>query len=198
MDFNPHPFQERAIQDLIADPFHALFMEPGLGKTAIVLEAFTRLYEQLDVARALVIAPLRICYSTWPDEVAKWRQFNDLPTGPALWSLAQQESFIRQIVKLKYNGIYLCLWPHHPFVDFTVQGIRRRTATLLFGQKIPIDQNAVAIMLTNAKAAMQKDYVEKLSADYNTRMKRAAKRSAKKSRQKFARALTKQVRALGR
>jgi superfamily II DNA or RNA helicase len=78
MDFNPHPFQERAIQDLIADPFHALFMEPGLGKTAIVLEAFSRLYEALDVVRALVIAPLRVCYSTWPDEAAKWRQFNEL------------------------------------------------------------------------------------------------------------------------
>lgn len=78
MDFNPHPFQERAIQDLIADPFHALFMEPGLGKTAIVLDTFCRLYETLDVARALVIAPLRVCYSTWPDEARKWRQFREL------------------------------------------------------------------------------------------------------------------------
>ena len=67
-----------------------------------------------------------------------WRQFNDLATGPVLWSLEQQERFIRQIFKLKYNGIYLCLWPQHPFVDYEVQGIRRRTTTFLFGQKIPI------------------------------------------------------------
>ena len=38
-----------------------------------------------------------------------WRQFNDLPTGPAMWSLAQQQAFIRQIFKLKFNGIYLSL-----------------------------------------------------------------------------------------
>lgn len=34
-----------------------------------------------------------------------WRQFNDPPTGPCLWSLAQQEAFIRQIFKIKYNGV---------------------------------------------------------------------------------------------
>lgn len=78
VEFVPHPFQERAICDLIADPYHALFMEPGLGKTAIVLETFRRLREQLDVARLLVVAPLRVCYSTWPDEIQKWRQFRDL------------------------------------------------------------------------------------------------------------------------
>ena len=70
--FVPHPYQERAIQDLIADPRHALFMEPGLGKTAIVLETFRRLREACDVARMLVVAPLRVCYCTWPDEIAKW------------------------------------------------------------------------------------------------------------------------------
>ena len=72
-----------------------------------------------------------------------WRQFNDLPTGPALWTLAQQEAFIRQVFKLRFNGIYLCLWPQHPFVDYEVKGIRRQTATLLFGQKIPIDDDNI-------------------------------------------------------
>ena len=49
-----------------------------------------------------------------------WRQFNDLPIWPGLWSQAQQRAFIRQIFKLKYNGVYVCLWPHHPFVDFQI------------------------------------------------------------------------------
>ena len=72
-----------------------------------------------------------------------WRQFNDLPTGPAMWSLAQQQAFIRQIFKLKFNGIYLSLWPQHPFVDYEVRGIRRRSATFLFGQKIPIEADNI-------------------------------------------------------
>ena len=76
-------------------------------------------------------------------EIRSWRQFNDLPTGPVMWSLAQQESFINQIFKLKFNSIYFCLWPQHPFVDYEVQGIRRKSATLLFGQKIPIDDDTI-------------------------------------------------------
>ena len=67
-----------------------------------------------------------------------WRQFNDLPTSPGLWSLAQQRAFLRQVFKLKYNGIYVCLWPHHPFVDLEVDGVRRQTAAMLFGQHFPI------------------------------------------------------------
>jgi len=100
-----------------------------------------------------------------------WRQFNDLPTGPGLWSLAQQESFIRQIFKQKFNGIYLCLWPHHPFVDFAVKGIRRRTACLLFGQKIPIDEDNIgrrhlpdAPFLDNPELLGAETYEEKLAA----------------------------------
>ena len=99
-----------------------------------------------------------------------WRQFNDLPTGPGLWSLAQQESFIRQIFKQKFNGIYLCLWPHHPFVDFSVNGIQRRTACLLFGQQIPIDADNIgrqhlpdAPFLDNPEFLGAETYAEKLS-----------------------------------
>jgi len=76
-------------------------------------------------------------------KLRSWRQFNDLPTGPAMWSLQQQRLFIGQLFKLKFNGIYLCLWPHHPFVDYEVQGIRRQSACLLFGQKIPIDSENI-------------------------------------------------------
>ncbi len=74
-------YQDRAIEDLIADPFHGLFMEPGLGKTAIALEAFRRMHEACDVARMLVIAPLRVAYATWPQELAKWQEFRGLSMG---------------------------------------------------------------------------------------------------------------------
>ncbi len=76
-------------------------------------------------------------------KLRSWRQFNDLPTGPAMWSLAQQEAFIRQIFKLKFNSIYLCMWPQHPFVDYKVKGIRRQSGCLLFGQNIPIDDDTI-------------------------------------------------------
>ncbi len=76
-------------------------------------------------------------------EIRSWRQFNVLPTGPLMWTLQQQRSFIRQLFKLKFNGIYLCLWPHQPMVEYEVRGIRRQSAHMLFGQKIPIDDDTI-------------------------------------------------------
>lgn len=55
-----------------------LFLDPGLGKTAIALAAFKVLKRTGYVKRMLVIAPLRPCYSVWPAEIAKWANFADL------------------------------------------------------------------------------------------------------------------------
>ena len=77
---NLHGYQERAKNDLVYDPFHALLMDPGLGKTAITLSAFLELREQLDVVSMLVVAPLRVCLTVWPDEVQEWDQFRGLKT----------------------------------------------------------------------------------------------------------------------
>jgi hypothetical protein len=74
----PRPYMVRGFDDLVADPRHGLFEDPGLSKTATTLAAFIELQNQLDVQRLLVIAPLRVCYSTWPGEIAKWKQFNHL------------------------------------------------------------------------------------------------------------------------
>jgi SNF2 family DNA or RNA helicase len=56
----------------------ALLLDPGLGKTSIMLAAF-KLLRKLGMARRmLVIAPRRPMQSTWPGEVAKWADFEDL------------------------------------------------------------------------------------------------------------------------
>lgn len=100
-----------------------------------------------------------------------WRQFNDLPTGPVLWTLAQQKAFIGQVFKLKFNGIYLCLWPHHPGVDIRFKGIRRKDACVLFGQKIPVDHDTIGRehipegeFLNNPELAGAETFDEKLQA----------------------------------
>jgi hypothetical protein len=71
-------------------------------------------------------------------QVRSWRQWNDLPTGPSMWSAKQQKTFIRQIFKLKFNGIHLSLWPHQPIVHYECGGIKKTTGLLLFDQTFPI------------------------------------------------------------
>jgi SNF2 family DNA or RNA helicase len=56
----------------------ALFLDPGMGKTAIALAAFCVLKHHGRVDAMLVIAPIRPMYLTWPAEIKKWDQFAGL------------------------------------------------------------------------------------------------------------------------
>ena len=84
MKFSPHDYQNYALTWLIQRTIidgkggGALFLDPGLGKTSITL-AWIRLLKDLGLAdKILVIAPLRVVYSVWSQECAKWDQFNHL------------------------------------------------------------------------------------------------------------------------
>lgn len=70
----PHDYQKRSVQFILANPGAALFLDPGLGKTSIVLSALKILRPE----RSLVIAPLRVMYSVWPGEAAKWTNFREM------------------------------------------------------------------------------------------------------------------------
>lgn len=76
-------------------------------------------------------------------KIRSWRVMNCLPHGPETWRLCQQQQFIDQIAKLKFNGIYLCLWPWQPFVHYAYQGLERSWATLNFGSLYHLDENCI-------------------------------------------------------
>ena len=56
----------------------ALFLDPGLGKTSIVLAALKVLRAHTLINKVLIVAPLRPMYKVWPDEVAKWSDFSHM------------------------------------------------------------------------------------------------------------------------
>jgi len=56
----------------------ALFLDPGLGKTSIMLSVISSLREFGYIRRVLIIAPLRVCHKVWPDEIRKWDNFRHL------------------------------------------------------------------------------------------------------------------------
>ena len=76
--FIPHEYQKRAIAHLLQHPRAGLFLDPGLGKTAITLAAYDILREQGMVDSMLVIAPLRVAHSVWPAEIQRWQDFSHL------------------------------------------------------------------------------------------------------------------------
>ena len=72
MRWLPHKYQERAVRHLLEHERAALFLDMGLGKTAVTLTAVRELLDSVSVRRVLIVAPLRVVLTTWPAEIDKW------------------------------------------------------------------------------------------------------------------------------
>jgi len=79
--WEPHEYQKEAVKFLIERGSGQLWLDPGLGKTAIVLSAFRTLRLAGAVKKMLVVAPLRPTYTVWPHETKKWEQFSGYSVG---------------------------------------------------------------------------------------------------------------------
>lgn len=81
MKLHLHAYQRRALAFVMGQACAGLLLDPGLGKTIIMLEAFKLLKARGMARKMLVITPLRPMYLTWPAEVAKWDEVRDLKAG---------------------------------------------------------------------------------------------------------------------
>jgi len=68
-----HDYQDAAVEFLKKNPFSALFVDLGLGKTISSLTLILDLIAEMESECALVIAPLRVANQTWPTEIGLWR-----------------------------------------------------------------------------------------------------------------------------
>ena len=79
MKYEPHDYQQYAIEYIRSHPVAAVLLDMGLGKTSITLTALNDLlFDYFDVHKILVIAPLRVARNTWSGEIGKWEHLMDL------------------------------------------------------------------------------------------------------------------------
>lgn len=79
MKYEPHSYQRYAIEYIKEHPISAILLDMGLGKTSITLSAVADLlFDNFEVSKVLVIAPLRVAKTTWKDEIQKWEHLNIL------------------------------------------------------------------------------------------------------------------------
>ena len=79
MRYRPHDYQTYATRFIEEHPVAALILGMGLGKSVITLTAIEHLvHDSFEVRKVLVIAPLRVAASTWPDEIRKWDHLSSL------------------------------------------------------------------------------------------------------------------------
>ena len=73
MKWQPHDYQRFALDFLLSHPVAALILDMGLGKTSVTLTAIAELlYDRFEIRKVLVVAPLRVARSTWPEELQRW------------------------------------------------------------------------------------------------------------------------------
>src|SRR4051812_15528852 len=70
--------------------------------------------------------------------IRQWRVVNEHAMGPASWGLADYRPVLDQLAKLKFNRLFVYIWPLQPFVHFEAGGIPRRSAEIFFGFHFPI------------------------------------------------------------
>ena len=100
-EFCPHNYQQYCIDRIIRDPALGLFLDMGLGKTAITLTAIKRLkYEYWAVRKVLVIAPKKVAESTWDKEAAKWSHLSCLRLVHVLGSVGQRTAALAQTAEV--------------------------------------------------------------------------------------------------
>jgi hypothetical protein len=67
----------------------------GMGKSSATLWAIDTLMLSGDVNKVLVLAPLRVARSTWPEEVQKWDQFKHFKVQTIVGNLDQRKAALR-------------------------------------------------------------------------------------------------------
>ena len=99
MRYRPHDYQTYATHFIEEHPVAALILGMGLGKSVITLTAIEHLmHDSFEVRKVLVIAPLRVAASTWPDEIRKWDHLSSLTFSVAVGTRDER------IVALRHNA----------------------------------------------------------------------------------------------
>lgn len=123
--FTPHDYQRAGASWLVSRPEAALFWEPGLGKTSVTLVALQALRRAGAVRKALVVAPLRVCYQVWSEigELGKWDDFRELRVS-LLHGPRKAEAFAADadLYVINYEGL-AWLTEHGRLADLIKRGV---------------------------------------------------------------------------
>jgi SNF2 family DNA or RNA helicase len=94
--FTPRPYQLDIIERMLTTPRCNIWAGMGMGKTCAGLTVIDiEFLAGVQTKPALVIAPLRVAQSTWPDEAAKWDHLNRLVVQPIIGTAEERAAALR-------------------------------------------------------------------------------------------------------
>lgn len=68
---NLYPHQKEGVRRALSEPFFALFMDQGTGKTAVAIRTMVERYQREGVHRVVIFAPNNLLYN-WTLEIKAW------------------------------------------------------------------------------------------------------------------------------
>lgn len=92
--FTPRPYQHLITDHILDMPRCAVYAGMGVGKSAATLSAISDLL-LLEGGPVLVVAPLRVARTTWPDEVRKWSTFHHMSIIPVIGSAKERAAALK-------------------------------------------------------------------------------------------------------
>lgn len=140
--FTPWPYQRDIIAHILEHPRCAIWAGMGMGKTSSTLSAIDLMLISGDVKPPiLVIAPLRVATTTWPDEVAKWAHLKGMRVQTITGNPKQREAALcsgAEVFTVNYENIpwlvkhFGARWPFRMVVSdesTRLKGFRKRQGT---------------------------------------------------------------------
>lgn len=91
----PRPYAHLITQHLTQTPRAAVFAGMGMGKTVGTLTALENLILCGESKPTLVLAPLRVARSTWPDEALKWDHLRNISVVPITGNEAERKAALK-------------------------------------------------------------------------------------------------------
>lgn len=75
---NLHGYQQKAVEFQCTQPYSALFLDMGLGKTVITLTSIAHLLNCGALNGVIIVAPIRVVRLVWSQEALKWAHTQNL------------------------------------------------------------------------------------------------------------------------
>ena len=108
-EFKPHDYQKKAINFGLDHKKCGLLLPMGAGKTVTTLTIIS-LLKLIDTEKVLIIGPVRVIKSTWPEEIEKWSHTKDLSYSIIAGTPKQREKALQQKADIYLIGKENVTW----------------------------------------------------------------------------------------
>ncbi|EJC5210369.1 DEAD/DEAH box helicase [Salmonella enterica] len=106
-NFTPRPYQNLIIDYSLNLPRTNIWAGMGMGKTVATLTTLEDLFMcGAETQPVLVLAPLRVARSTWPDEVDKWNHLRNIEIQPIVGTVKERLAALQNTNASVYTTNY--------------------------------------------------------------------------------------------